>query len=304
MAATSGGNNFTIASTSTALPSHVRNRSGGTGGSTPTTINFNLGSTGATSTPPTHINNNQRQNSLGFDNTASFLGTGTSDPNFNAASFEGRTVSGGADQSLFGSGNGALGATLGRSNSSNLEYDDENEPPLLEELGIRPDHIIKKVMLVLNPVSRVTESHEICMDEDLAGPLTFVVCLGMLLTLQGKVHFGAIYGCSVVGILLSYFLLSMMSRSEPVRTTLVVSTLGYCLLPDLILAIFVTLHMMFIGGGSVGVFLPVFSMISCAWSSWCAMKIFAEAFKLHHVRFLILYPAFLFYAVFAVITMF
>lgn len=244
--------------------------------------------------------NNQRQNSLGFDNTATFL-ISTSDPNFNATSFEGRTLSGSSDQG----GGLFVGNSTSRQNSSNsLEYDEENEPPLLEELGIRPDHIRDKVKLVLNPMSQVSSSHELCMDQDLAGPLTFVICLGFLLTLQGKVHFGAIYGCSVVGILLSYFILTMMSTEVPVRTTLVVSTLGYCLLPDLILAIFVTLHSMFIGGGSVGVFLPVFSMISCAWSSWCAMKIFAEAFQLQHVRYLILYPAFLFYAVFAAITMF
>lgn len=306
-----------------ALPTHVRNRSsggvvvgtgGGGGNNTPTTINFGSGGGGQT-TPPT----NQRQNSLGFDNTATFLGTTASNEFLLGSS--GMTGASGfhpnnnnigiinSTGDLFGGNNNNNNSNIsvmGRTQSSNIDaFDEENEPPLLEELGIRPSHIRDKVILVLNPFSQVSgSSHELCMDEDLAGPITFVVALGFLLTLQGKVHFGAIYGTSVVGILLSYFLLTMMSREVPVRTTLVVSTLGYCLLPDLLLAIFVTLHMVFVGGGSVGVFLPMLCLVTVTWSAWCAMKIFAEAFQLDHAKYLILYPSFLFYAVFAAITMF
>ena len=49
--------------------------------------------------------------------------------------------------------------------------DDEfnNEPPLLEELGINPEHIFQKTLTVLNPF-RATRA-EVAGDSDLAGPL-------------------------------------------------------------------------------------------------------------------------------------
>lgn len=49
--------------------------------------------------------------------------------------------------------------------------DDEfsNEPPLLEELGINPEHIFQKTLAVLNPF-RATRP-DVAGDADLAGPL-------------------------------------------------------------------------------------------------------------------------------------
>jgi hypothetical protein len=44
-----------------------------------------------------------------------------------------------------------------------------NEPPLLEELGINPEHIFQKTLAVLNPF-RATRP-EVAGDSDLAGPL-------------------------------------------------------------------------------------------------------------------------------------
>lgn len=53
-------------------------------------------------------------------------------------------------------------------------YDDEfaNEPPLLEELGINPEHIFQKTLAVLNPF-RATRA-DVAGDADLAGPLVRV----------------------------------------------------------------------------------------------------------------------------------
>ena len=52
-----------------------------------------------------------------------------------------------------------------------IYVDDEyaNEPPLLEELGINPEHILQKTLSVLNPF-RVTRP-DVAGDADLAGPL-------------------------------------------------------------------------------------------------------------------------------------
>ena len=54
--------------------------------------------------------------------------------------------------------------------------DYENEPPLLEELGINAEHILQKTLSVLNPF-RATRP-EVAGDSDLAGPLVF--CLASL----------------------------------------------------------------------------------------------------------------------------
>jgi hypothetical protein len=125
--------------------------------------------------------------------------------------------------------------------------------------------------------------------------------LGFLLTLQGKLHFGAIYGLSVLGIILSKALLSLMADT-PVPLQLVISTLGYCLLPNAVLAVFSTLHVWIIGR-STGIILPL-ALVIIAWSAWCATSMFTQAFRLQHCRYLVLYPATLFYAVFAALTIF
>ena len=57
------------------------------------------------------------------------------------------------------------------SNTDGTYTDDEfaNEPPLLEELGINPEHIFQKTLSVLNPF-RATRP-DVAGDSDLAGPL-------------------------------------------------------------------------------------------------------------------------------------
>ncbi|TKR60241.1 hypothetical protein L596_027519 [Steinernema carpocapsae] len=64
------------------------------------------------------------------------------------------------------------------------EEDFENEPPLLEELGINFDHIRLKTLAVLNPIG--TASAEVIADQDLAGPLVFCLLFGASLLLHGK----------------------------------------------------------------------------------------------------------------------
>jgi hypothetical protein len=61
----------------------------------------------------------------------------------------------------------------------------ENEPPLLEELGINFSHIGQKTMAVLIPF-RKSENDLHVNDDDLAGPLIFGVLLGFFLLLVRK----------------------------------------------------------------------------------------------------------------------
>ena len=57
-----------------------------------------------------------------------------------------------------------------------LKFDDndvDNEPPLLEELGVNFEHIRLKTFAVLNPMAYA--SSDVAADQDLAGPLVLFV---------------------------------------------------------------------------------------------------------------------------------
>ncbi|XP_053107457.1 protein YIPF7 isoform X2 [Hemicordylus capensis] len=127
---------------------------------------------------------------------------------------------------------------------SNNTYTDsfDEEPPLLEELGINFDHIWQKTLTVLNPTKPADGS--IMNETDLTGPLVFCLALGATLLLAGKVHFGYVYGMSAIGCIAIHALLNLMSITN-VSYGCVASVLGYCLLPMVILssyAVFFSLH--------------------------------------------------------------
>ena len=70
--------------------------------------------------------------------------------------------------------------------SSKFEDNDiDNEPPLLEELGVNFEHIRLKTFAVLNPMAYA--SSDVAADQDLAGPLVFCLLFGASLLLNGRV---------------------------------------------------------------------------------------------------------------------
>ncbi|KAK6626727.1 hypothetical protein RUM43_003458 [Polyplax serrata] len=143
----------------------------------------------------------------------------------------------------------------------------EDEPPLLEELGIDPDRIMQKTLAVLNPFHKqglVDDASFLTKDTDLAGPLVFCLALGATLVVSGgKANFGYIYGLVVTGCLLMYSLLSLMNTSGTVTLTSVASILGYCLLP-------------IVGLSVLSIFLTMTSLTGIALSilgvSWCSLS--------------------------------
>jgi len=52
----------------------------------------------------------------------------------------------------------------------------EDEPPLLEELGINVEHILRKAKMVLNPFTKYTA--DFADEADMSGPLLFCLLLG------------------------------------------------------------------------------------------------------------------------------
>ena len=173
--------------------------------------------------------------------------------------------------------------------------DFENEPPLMEELGINFDHIVQKTTAVLNPMKAPNPT--IMQDTDLAGPFVFCLGFGGLLLLAGKVHFGYIYGIGVVGCLAMYTLLNLMSASG-VSTGVVISVLGYCLLPMVLLS---GLAVLFSLQGLVG---TVMTGLAVFWCSASASTLFVAALAMEKQQLLVAYPRALVYGVFALLTVF
>lgn len=172
---------------------------------------------------------------------------------------------------------------------------EDDEPPLLEELGIDPDAILQKTLNVLNP--RRSTDPAILQDTDLAGPLVFCLAFGSFLLLAGKLQFGAIYGVGLLGCIALYGLLNLMSTNG-VALGVVISVLGYCLLPIVGLA---GLNVLLSLQGPLG---AVLASAAILWCSWSASKLFVTALSMHHQQPLVAYPCALVYSVFALITVF
>ncbi|XP_057313724.1 protein YIPF5-like [Hydractinia symbiolongicarpus] len=172
----------------------------------------------------------------------------------------------------------------------------EDEPPLLEELGINFEHIGLKTKSVLHPFEVPDPS--IMDDTDLAGPLVFCVAFGAFLLLSGKVHgFGYIYGVGVLGCLSLYAVLNLMSMTG-VTLTCVISVLGYCLLPMVMLS---GLSVVTTLTGMLGMTLTIAVI---AWCSLSASKLFVTVLAMDHQQALVAYPCALVYGVFALLTVF
>lgn len=173
--------------------------------------------------------------------------------------------------------------------------DFDDEPPLLEELGINFEHIWQKTLSVLNPL-KVTDSH-IMDDTDLTGPLLFCLAFGGFLLLHGKVHFGYIYGFSALGCLAMYVVLNLMSLTG-VSVWCVISVLGYCLLPMVALSgvsLFMSLQ------GTLGLILTI---VVIGWCSLASSKLFVTALAMDSQQPLVAYPCALVYGIFALLTVF
>ncbi|XP_014817791.1 PREDICTED: protein YIPF7 [Calidris pugnax] len=181
--------------------------------------------------------------------------------------------------------------------NTHLGYVDgfDEEPPLLEELGINFEHIWQKTLTVLNPMKPADGS--IMNETDLTGPMVFCLALGATLLLAGKVHFGYVYGMSAIGCLAMHALLNLMSVSG-VSHGCVASVLGYCLLPMVILS---SSAVVFSLQGIPGTLLALFII---GWCSLSASKIFTSALAMEGQQLLIAYPCALLYGLFALLTVF
>lgn len=134
----------------------------------------------------------------------------------------------------------------------------------------------------------------------MSGPILIALCFGILLLLSGKIHFGDIYAIFVIGNFLLYFLFNFMSQVEIIPLYSMMSTLGYALLPMLILGFFGIFTSM---KGTAGIIL---SLGISGWSSLAASNFVEAMMKQTNQdrKPLLIYPLFLFYVSFAMIIIF
>ncbi|RZF37575.1 hypothetical protein LSTR_LSTR016948 [Laodelphax striatellus] len=170
-----------------------------------------------------------------------------------------------------------------------------DEPPLLEELGIDVEQIVRKVVSVLDPFTSTVTIGEY----DLAGPLAFCIALAAFLMLSGgKANFGYVYGLAVTSCLMMYVLLRLMTTTPEITLVSVASVLGYALLPVVMLS---GLGMLMTLKTFVGYIMAAIAVI---WSSIAASRIFVIMSADRDQRPLIAYPCALLYSVFVLIVIF
>lgn len=115
--------------------------------------------------------------------------------------------------------------------------------------------------------------------------------------LSGKLHFGYIYGFSIVGCLMIYMILNLMSDSG-ISIDRTSSILGYSLLPIVKLAAF---NVFFNLQGYLGIVLAV---VCIGWCTITATRFVEVALNMRKQRYLVAYPVALLYACFALLTIF
>lgn len=175
------------------------------------------------------------------------------------------------------------------------DEDIENEPPILEELGINVEHVVMRMKGV---AFFKAVDQEILEDLDLSGPLAIIMALSTCLLFAGKITFSYVYGFGVSGCVLIWTLINLMSQKGGIDMYRTASVLGYGLIPVVIMAslgIFVSLQSTF---GSI------VAALCIAWSTATASRFFATANAMNQQRWLVAYPVGLFYTCFSLLTVF
>lgn len=175
----------------------------------------------------------------------------------------------------------------------------DDEPPLLEELGVDLSGICKRSKGVLLGRLQGQEMEDL----DIGGPLLFSAVLAAShLLWQGKVHFGIILGWSVLSAIVLWFVVKNISgdstESRACNLGSCYSVLGYALLPMVLFSI-------------LSVLIPKGNLAAAAgalvslWCAYLAARLFVQRSPvLTHYRNLIGYPCLLNYGAFALLTLY
>ncbi|XP_034705426.1 protein YIPF5 homolog [Vitis riparia] len=173
----------------------------------------------------------------------------------------------------------------------------DDEPPLLEELGINTKQIWNKTVSILNPFRVNPNLHE---DADLSGPFLFLMSFGLFQLLAGKIHFGIILGWVIVAALFLYVVFNMLAgRNGNLDLYRCLSLIGYCMLPLVILSAF----SLFVPQGGLVIF--GMAAVFVLWSTRVCTRLLVELASCgDEHRGLITYACFLIYMLFSLLVIF
>ncbi|KAL7109183.1 hypothetical protein ACP275_06G159100 [Erythranthe tilingii] len=173
----------------------------------------------------------------------------------------------------------------------------DDEPPLLEELGINTKQIYQKTLSILNPIRVNHHLHE---DADLSGPFLFLIAFGLFQLLAGKLHFGIILGWMTMASMFLYVIFNMLAgRNGNLDMYKCLSLLGYCMLPIVMLS---ALSLFVPRGGYV---IMALTGVLVIWATRVCTRLVVELANCgdEHTR-LIEYACFLIYMLFSMLVVF
>uniref|UniRef100_A0A7S0QWU2 Protein YIP n=1 Tax=Pyramimonas obovata TaxID=1411642 RepID=A0A7S0QWU2_9CHLO len=174
----------------------------------------------------------------------------------------------------------------------------DDEPPLLEELGINPSLVVKKSLAVLNPLSF---DARLLSESDTSGLLLSLLALGFFHLLAGKVQFGDILGFSVMVLCGVYWIINCMAGEEEggIELGRVSSLFGYCMIP---LVLHAAIVVVFPARCLVG---WIICAVAIMWSTRVASKTLVAAIpSLYEQSLLVAIPTLLMYAMYALLTVY
>ncbi|KAJ4772735.1 Protein YIPF [Rhynchospora pubera] len=173
----------------------------------------------------------------------------------------------------------------------------EDEPPLLEELGINTRQIWRKTVSILNPIRLDPVLHE---DGDLSGPFMFLLSFGLFQLLAGKFYFGIVLGWVIMASLFLYSTFNMIAgRNGCLDLYRCFSIIGYCMLPMVIFSA----GSLFLPHGGTLIF--AIGMVFVFWSTWvCTSLLLRLASCGDEHRGLVGYACWLVYLLFSLLVIF
>ena len=182
----------------------------------------------------------------------------------------------------------------GTFNGSSSKFDDE--PPLLEELGINTKQIWSKTISILNPFLVNSNLHD---EADLSGPFLFLMAFGLFQLLAGKIHFGIILGWVTISALFLYVVFNMLAgRNGTLDLYRCVSLIGYCMFPMVILSAL----SLFLPQAGVAIF--IIASIFVIWATRVCTKLLIQVGRWDEHRGLVAYACFLIYTLFSLLVIF
>ncbi|EKE40377.1 hypothetical protein ENUP19_0082G0060 [Entamoeba nuttalli] len=180
-------------------------------------------------------------------------------------------------------------------NTTPQSTDLENEPPLLEELGIDLNKIGKKMVQSLNPFSTPDVS-----ESDVIGSIIISFALGIVILLNGKLRFGNIYGFSIIASFVEYLVMNLLSNKN-MNYLLIFTHFAYNLFPMIFFGLILFVLNSF---KAANLTILITSFVFVVISTYTCSKTINSLMELPEKILLTIYPISLYYGLFILFVIF